>query len=106
MRTAVIFLFALVAATPSHASKSCMTMAEARAQFATSHLFWHGSGHCWDATSPQHRIVRHVRKDRQQARSDSAAQDAEAQDNARDDDALPATREPKWRNAMSEMLPA
>ena len=106
MRTAVIFLFVLVAvspaATPSHASKSCMTMAEARAQFATSHLWWHGPGHCWDATAPAHRIVRRVQPKEQQAQDDNAAPDIAAQDDA----TVPAKRDPQWRNAMSEMLPA
>ena len=102
MRAAVICLFVLVAASPSHASKSCMTMAEARTQFATSHLYWHGSGHCWDATAPAHRIVRRVKtKEPQQAEDERATPDAAAQDDA----AVPAKREPKWRNAMSEMLP-
>ena len=63
-----------------------MTMAEARQQFATSHLYWHGPGHCWDATPPRHRVVRIKPRSDEQARPDS-----------RD--------EPKWRNAMSEMLP-
>src|ERR1700745_1218686 len=62
MRTAVIFLFVLVAASPAHASKSCMTMAEARAQFATSHLYWHGPGHCWDATAPRHGLVHRIKQ--------------------------------------------
>jgi hypothetical protein len=101
MRTAAIFLFVVLAASPAHASKSCMTMAEARAQFATSHLYWHGPDHCWDATAPQHRIVRRVRPKEPQAESDSATPDIAAQD-----DTVPAKREPKWRNAMSEMLPA
>ena len=51
MRTAAILIFVLLAASPAHASKSCMTMAEARTQFATSHLYWHGPNHCWDATA-------------------------------------------------------
>jgi hypothetical protein len=102
MRTAVIFLFVLLAASPAHASKSCMTMAEARTQFATSHLYWHGPNHCWDATAPQHRIVRRVKpKEQQQAESEDTTPVIAAQD-----DTVPATREPKWRNAMSEMLPA
>jgi hypothetical protein len=96
MRAAVIVLLMMVTASPSHASKSCMTMAEARAQFATSHLWWHGSGHCWNATSPQHRIVRRVK----------AKQGQKDAEQAQDDPAVPAKREPKWRNAMSEMLPA
>jgi hypothetical protein len=101
MRTAVIFVFVLLAAPPAHASKSCMTMAEARAQFATSHLYWHGPNHCWDATAPLHRLVRSVKPREQQPRDDNAAPDVAAQD----DGAVPAKREPKWRNAMSEMLP-
>jgi len=104
MRAAVICLFVLVAASPSHASKSCMTMAEARAQFATSHLYWHGPGHCWDATAPAHRIVRRVKtKEPQQAEDERAATPDVA---TQDDAAVPAKREPKWRDAMSEMLPA
>ena len=101
MRTATIFLFVLVAASPAHASKSCMTMAEARAQFATSHLYWHGPDHCWDATAPQHRIVRRVKpREQQQAEAEDTTPVVAAQD-----DTVPAKREPKWRNAMSEMLP-
>jgi len=92
MRTAVILVFVLVAASPSHASKSCMTLAEARAQFATSHLYWHGSDHCWDASAPRHRIVRHVKP-----REERQARDSEPE--------KPEKPEPKWRNAMSEMLP-
>ena len=102
MRTAAIFLFVLLAASPAHASKSCMTMAEARAQFATSHLYWHGPDHCWDATAPQHRIVRRVKpKEQQQTEAEDTTPVIAAQD-----DTVPARREPKWRNAMSEMLPA
>ena len=102
MRTAAVFLFVLLAASPANASKSCMTMAEARAQFATSHLYWHGPDHCWDATAPQHRIVRRVKpKEQQQTEGEDTAPSIAAQD-----DAAPARREPKWRNAMSEMLPA
>jgi hypothetical protein len=101
MRTAVIFVFVLLAAPPAHASKSCMTMAEARAQFATSHLYWHGPNHCWDATAPLHRVVRSVKPREQQPQDDNTAPDVAAQD----DGAVPAKREPKWRNAMSEMLP-
>jgi hypothetical protein len=102
MRTAAIFIFVLLAASPAHASKSCMTMAEARTQFATSHLYWHGPNHCWDATAPQHRIVRRVKpKGQQPAEGEDTTPVVVAQD-----DTVPARREPKWRNAMSEMLPA
>lgn len=95
MRTAFIVLVVLMAASPSHASKSCMTMAEARAQFATSHLYWHGTNHCWDATPPRHRVVRRVKPKEEE-------QQQQAQE---EQPAPPAAREPKWRNAMSEMLP-
>jgi hypothetical protein len=89
MRTVVIVVFAL-AALPAHASKSCMTMAEARQQFRTSHLYWHGSGHCWDATALQHQIVRVKPREEPQVPQD------------RSEVSQP---EPGWRNAMSEMLP-
>lgn len=91
MRAEVIVAFVLVAATPTYASKSCMTMAEARQQFATSYLYWHGVNHCWDATPPRNRLGHHVKpqEDQQALRGD---READAQ-------------EPKWRNALSEMLP-
>src|ERR1700759_2865987 len=101
MRAAAIVGLVLMAATPSHASKSCMTMAEGRAQFATSPLYGPGPSHCWDATAPLHRVVRRVKSREQQPQDDNAAPDIATQD----DDAAPAKREPKWRNAMSEMLP-
>ena len=91
MRVAVIVVAIVMVATPSHASKSCMTMAEARQQFRTSHLYWHGAGHCWDANAPVHGIVRHIR----QRSPEQAEQDNQQQKN-------PA---PMWRNALSEMLP-
>src|ERR1700742_3688213 len=92
MRAATIVVLVLVAASPSHASKSCMTMAEARTQFSTSHLYWHGPNHCWDATAPQHRIIGRVKpKAQQEAADDNAAPEAAAQD----DSPAPAKREPK-----------
>ena len=30
----------------------CMTLAAARSIHPRSHLYWHGSHHCWDATPP------------------------------------------------------
>jgi hypothetical protein len=32
------------------AAPSCMTKSEARRVYTTSHLYWHGADHCWDAT--------------------------------------------------------
>src|SRR3974390_2612460 len=52
MRVAVIVLGLVIVSTPSQASWSCMTRAEAHQQFPTSHLYWYGSGHCWGAMTP------------------------------------------------------
>jgi len=89
MRVAVIVVGLVVVSTPSQASRSCMTQAEARQQFATSHLYWHGSGHCWDAMTPSRRVVHRVREN--------------VQREAQRDPAEPSNPEPKWREAMSEM---
>ena len=90
MRVAVIVVGLVVVSTPSQASKSCMTQAEARQQFATSHLYWHGR-HCWDAMTPSRRVVHRVREIVQEPQRDPAE---------------PNNPEPKWREAMSEMLTA
>jgi hypothetical protein len=91
VRAAVIVVAVVMVTTPSHASKSCMTQAEARAQFPTSHLYWHGSGHCWDATAPSNRLAHRIKP--------RVNREAEA------DVEEPKKDEPKWRDAMSEMLP-
>ena len=93
MRVAVIVLGLVVVSTPSQASWSCMTRAEARQQFPTSHLYWYGSGHCWRAMTPsRRRVVHHVREN--------------VQREAQRDPAEPSNPEPKWREAKSEMLTA
>ena len=89
MRVAVIVVGLVVVSTPSQASKSCMTQAEARQHFANSHLYWHGR-HCWDAMTPSRRVVHRVREN--------------VQREAQRDPAEPNNPEPKWREAMSEML--
>ena len=92
MRVAVIVVGLVVVSTPSQASRSCMTQAEARQQLATSHLYWHGS-HCWDAMTPSRRgVVPRVRENVQR----------EAQRDALE----PNNPEPKWRETMPEMLTA
>ena len=50
MRVAVVVVFASVLTTPSEASQSCMSKTEARHSFHSSHIYWHGVDHCWDAT--------------------------------------------------------
>jgi hypothetical protein len=96
MRIAVIVVAIVVVSSPSHASSSCMTQAEARKQFSTSHLYWHGPGHCWDATAPRRRLA-------QRAKSREPKQVERA---ARHERKPPRwTQENRWREAMSEMLP-
>jgi len=82
MRVAVFVVFVAfvpVLATPSEASRSCMTKTEARQHFGSVHIYWHGARHCWDATSMigHHRVHQVQRK----------------------------TSPPKWRESMSKMLP-
>jgi len=78
MRVAVTVVFALMVATPSEASKSCMSKTEARQHFGSVHIYWHGPEHCWDATSTRrHHQIHQVRQ-------------------KKDD--------PNWHDAMSEML--
>src|SRR6266567_7480901 len=82
MRVAVFVVFVAfvpVLATPSEASRSCMTKTEARQHFGSVHLYWHGAGHCWDATSISgHHRVHQVRR---------------------------KISPPRWRESMSKMLP-
>jgi hypothetical protein len=64
MRVAVVVVFASVLTTPSEASQSCMSKTEARQSFHSSHIYWHGVDHCWDATpirrhGGQHRAHHH-----------------------------------------------
>ena len=91
MRVAVIVLGLLVVSTPSQASRSCMTRVEARQQFATSHLYWHGR-HCWDAMTSSRRVVHRVGENVQREAQRGPAE--------------PNNPEPKLREAMSEMSTA
>ena len=81
MRVAVLVVFVAfvpVLATPSEASRSCMTKTEARQHFGSVHIYWHGARHCWDATSISgHHRVHHVQR---------------------------KISPPKWRESMSKML--
>jgi hypothetical protein len=97
VRAALVVVAVVMVTTPSHASKSCMTQAEARAQFPTTHLYWHGSGHCWDATAPSYRLVHRVKP--------RVNREAEADEEEPKKGEEPKKDEPKWRNAMSEMMP-
>jgi hypothetical protein len=83
MRVAVIVVSMLAAATPSEASKSCMSKTEARQHFGTVYIYWHGKNHCWDATPPRryHQITKVQRQVQQKV------------------------DQPKWHDSMSKMSP-
>jgi hypothetical protein len=85
MRVAVIVVTMLAVTTPSEASQSCMSKAEARQHFGAVHIYWHGPDHCWDATLSRHRQV--------QVRKKPPIQEVQRQS------------EPKWHEAMSAMSP-
>jgi hypothetical protein len=88
MRVAVVFVAVVLIAAPAPAvpaPASCLSIAEARHQFGSVHLYWHGSSHCWDASPGRRRYV------------------AEAQRHARGKK-VPEARQPKWREARSEIV--
>jgi hypothetical protein len=87
VRVAVIVVSMLAVATPSEASKSCMSKTEARQHFGAVHIYWHGADHCWDAspTSQRRQITHSTRK----APVHEIQQKSE---------------EPKWHDSMSKML--
>jgi hypothetical protein len=87
MRVAVIVVAMLVTATPSEASKSCMSKTEARQHFGTVYIYWHGRNHCWDATPP--RRYHQVQKVQRQLQRKAQRQ----------------VDQPKWHDSMSKMTP-
>jgi hypothetical protein len=93
MRVAVIVVTMLVAATPSKASRSCMSKDEARQHFPTLHLYWHGAGHCWDAMPAR-------RHQADQARHRAPIREVERQIDP------PKINQPAWRDSMSAMVAA
>lgn len=92
MRAAVIVVTILVAATPSVASESCMSKAEARQHFPSLHIYWHGPDHCWGTAPEGHHQIRQVLR---------KSPDPEA----RHEIDRPKISQPAWRDSMSEMLP-
>jgi hypothetical protein len=90
MRVAVIVVTVLVATTPSKASQSCMSQAEARQRFPTIHIYWHGADHCWDAAPGRHRI--------RQVQRRTPIREVEQEIDQ------PKVDQPKWRDSMSAML--
>jgi hypothetical protein len=86
MRVAAIIAVVLVSITPSEASKSCMTKAEARQHFGSVHIYWHGPDRCWDATPSRRHAARKIQR-KTPTREVSRKID-----------------QPKWRDSMSELL--
>jgi hypothetical protein len=79
MRVAVIVVSMLVVTTPSEASESCMSKTEARQHFGSVHIYWHGADHCWDSTpTSRHHQIHNTQRE---------------------------IHQPKWLDAMSEILP-
>jgi len=88
MRVALFVVFVSVLTTSSEASNSCMSKTEARQHFGSVHIYWHGPRHCWDATpTGQHRRIHSVQ---QKIPLHTAQRKID---------------QPKWHEAMSEMLP-
>src|ERR1700704_1164396 len=95
MRVAMIIAVVLVSTTPSEASKSCMTTADARQHFGSVHIYWHGPNHCWDATPTRRHATRTVQRK-------TSTREVKPKTPTRE-----VTRKvdrPKWRDSMSEML--
>jgi hypothetical protein len=68
-KSAALASCCLVAALiPAQASSECPTHAEARQTFPTSHLYWHGKDHCWDASAARTKKTSIARPDRRPER--------------------------------------
>ena len=106
MRIAVIAVAIVMVSSPSLASPSCMTMAEARAAFGNKHLWWHGPNRCWDATPSRRRLAERSKvKVPKQAARDTQVDKQAVQTIAEEKKPPGWTHESRWREAMSKMLP-
>jgi hypothetical protein len=95
MRVAMIIAVVLVSTTPSEASKSCMTKAEARQHFGSVHIYWHGPNRCWDATPTRRHASRKVQR---------KTPTREVKRKTPTPEVKRKIDQPKWRNSMLEML--
>jgi hypothetical protein len=101
MRVAMIIAVVLVSTTPSEASKSCMTKAEARQHFGSVHIYWHGPNHCWDATPTRRHAAR---KGQRKTHTREVKRKTATRDVERNIDQPKKIDQPKWRDSISEML--
>jgi hypothetical protein len=111
MRVALFLTLIMIAATPSDASSSCMSKTEARRQFNSVHIYWHGADHCWDA-SPTRRskITTKVVRKVEPPRSLSTKVDTDSlKENASNDESTVPFRlngkASRWQDSMSKMMP-
>jgi hypothetical protein len=103
MRVALVVVTLLVVTTPSFASESCQSMAEARQHFPDSHLYWHGR-HCWDA-NPGRGVRVHSVQRRMPIRQVQEPAQEQVQEQVQAKADQPKIDQSGWREAMSEMLP-
>jgi hypothetical protein len=102
MRVAIFLAASALAfaSSPAISSPSCMTQAEARAKFPTTHLWWHGPNRCWDATPGRRQLAKRIDA-RKQAESEPRT---EREPVVAKPETKPAvSAEHRWRDAMSRM---
>jgi hypothetical protein len=108
MRVA-IFLAAsalALASSPSIASPSCMTQAEARAKFPTQHLWWHGPNRCWDATPGRRQLAKRIEARKQADAEPEVKAVRTAPEEKKAEEKKPVvSNDRRWRDAMSRMRP-
>src|ERR671939_1344229 len=97
MRVAIIAVAIALASSPALASPSCMTKSEARAKFPKEHLWWHGSGHCWDATAPS-RTRLAQRNKAKEPRSSQQDTERETREDKNDKNSV-SNAQRRWRDA-------
>ena len=106
MRIAIIVVAVVAVSSSSHASPSCMTQAEARQKFGAMHLYWHGPNHCWDATPSRRRLAQRAKtRERQQVEREADQEKKPPQQEKQETKPSRWAHEPRWREAMSKMLP-
>jgi hypothetical protein len=108
MRVAIFLAASALAfaSSPAISSPSCMTQAEARAKFPTTHLWWHGSNRCWGATPGRRQLAKRI-EGRKQAESEprTEREAPEAKPEAKKPAVSSVSSERGWRDAMSRMRP-
>ncbi len=113
MRVALFVISMIIAATPSGASSSCMSKTEARREFGSVHIYWHGADHCWDATAIRRpKITAKVaRKVEPPGAFSSEVDTGSLKENASNKESRapfrlnPNGKGSSWQDSMSKMMP-